>query len=45
MPEKKGKRTITLLNDDWTARCSVGRDTLPMRVNLPHNFDDYYGYR
>ena len=44
-PERKGLRNITSLNDGWTARCSVGRDTLATTVNIPHNFDDYYGYR
>jgi predicted GH43/DUF377 family glycosyl hydrolase len=44
-PERKGHRNITSLNDDWTARCSVGRDTIATKVTLPHNFDDYYGYR
>ncbi|MBQ9656603.1 MAG: beta-galactosidase [Prevotella sp.] len=44
-PERKGRRTLTALNDGWTARCNVGRDTVATTVNLPHNFDDYYGYR
>ena len=44
-PERKGRRTITSLNDGWTASCSVGRDTVATNVTLPHNFDDYYGYR
>ena len=44
-PERKGHRNIISLNDDWTARCSVGRDTIATKVTLPHNFDDYYGYR
>ena len=43
-PERKGRRTIISLNDDWTASV-VGRDSIAMKVNLPHNFDDYYGYR
>ena len=44
-PEPKGRRTITPLNGNWTARCSAGRDTVATTVNVPHNFDDYYGYR
>ena len=44
-PERKGRRTLIALNDGWTARCNVGRDTVATTVNLPHNFDDYYGYR
>ena len=44
-PEHKGRRTVTSLNDGWTAHCSVGRDSVATNVNLPHNFDDYYGYR
>ena len=44
-PELKGKRHIISLNNDWTARCSVGRDTIAAHINIPHNFDDYYGYR
>ncbi len=43
-PEPTGKRRITNLNDDWTAKCSVAYDSI-VKVNLPHNFDDYYGYR
>ena len=44
-PEGKGRRAITSLNDGWTAHCSAGRDTIAATVNIPHNFDDYYGYR
>ena len=44
-PKPTGRRTVTLLNDGWTASCSVGRDTIAASVTLPHNFDDYYGYR
>jgi hypothetical protein len=43
-PEHKGRRTITSLNENWTAHCSVAHDSI-VSVNLPHNFDDYYGYR
>ncbi len=44
-PERKGRRTVTSLNEGWTAHCLVGRDTIATQVNIPHNFDDYYGYR
>ena len=44
-PEPKGHRKAISLNDDWTAHCLVGHDTIPTKVNVPHNFDDYYGYR
>ena len=43
-PEPVGKRRLMSLNDGWTALC-VGRDSIAAHVNLPHNFDDYYGYR
>lgn len=44
-PDRSGRRTVTLLNDGWQARCLAGRDTVTTTVSLPHNFDDYYGYR
>ena len=54
-PESTGRRTVTSLNDGWTAATipdgspsgitTVGRDTIAAPVTLPHNFDDYYGYR
>ena len=43
-PERKGRRNIISLNDGWTAHCSVAHDSV-VSINLPHNFDDYYGYR
>ena len=51
-PERKGRRTVTSLNDGWTA--AIVPDGSPATVpdgfssgsvTLPHNFDDYYGYR
>ncbi|MBQ3699501.1 MAG: beta-galactosidase [Prevotella sp.] len=42
-PERKGRRAITPLNEGWTA--ATVPDGFPSGVNLPHNFDDYYGYR
>jgi len=44
-PERKGRRTIISLNEGWMAHCLVGRDTIATNVTVPHNFDDYYGYR
>jgi len=47
-PERKGRRTVTPLNDGWTARIvknSEPRISTINSVTLPHNFDDYYGYR
>ncbi len=43
-PEHKGRRNIINLNDGWEARCPMAYDSL-VTVNIPHNFDDYYGYR
>ena len=48
-PERKGKRQITSLNDNWHTRLitttteAVGEKSA--NVNIPHNWDDYYGYR
>ena len=42
-PERKGRRTITSLNEGWTA--ATVPDGSPSGVTIPHNFDDYYGYR
>jgi hypothetical protein len=55
-PEHKGRRTITSLNEGWTANLTTTPDGSPattpdgspsgsITINLPHNFDDYYGYR
>ena len=40
-PEKKGKRDVVSLNDNWEATLQGEQ---PKVVSLPHNFDDYYGY-
>jgi predicted GH43/DUF377 family glycosyl hydrolase len=42
-PERKGRRTVTSLNDGWTG--SVCGTDIATSITLPHNFDDYYGYR
>lgn len=50
-PEKGGKRVVTDLNRGWTTSLlTTNQDSLAMPpatriVNLPHNWDDYYGYR
>ena len=43
-PEPKGRRTLTSLNDDWKAWLTEAPDSV-VSTTLPHNFDDYYGYR
>ena len=43
-PERKGRRTLTSLNDDWKAWLTEAPDSV-VNTTLPHNFDDYYGYR
>ena len=45
LPEPSGRRSITSLDTGWMARSLAGRDTVVQKVNIPHNFDDYYGYR
>ena len=42
-PEPKGRRIVTSLNDGWTG--FVCGDSIVTNITLPHNFDDYYGYR
>ena len=39
-PEPVGKRRLTSLNDGW-----ICGDSIATNITLPHNFDDYYGYR
>ena len=43
-PEPKGKRLFTSLNNNWAAKV-VSDSQSAKSINLPHNFDDYYGYR
>ena len=40
-PEPKNKRMVVSLDKDWTT--TMGKIT--QKVNIPHNWDDYYGYR
>lgn len=40
-PEVKQRRTVTELNSGW--KTWMKNDTL--KVNIPHNWDDYFGYR
>lgn len=48
--EKKGKRQIMSLNQDWqvsfgkTSEDSITKKMGTFRVNVPNNLDDYYGY-
>ena len=42
-PEPTGKRIITSLNNQW--QCQILGDSIIQKVNIPHNLDDYYGYR
>lgn len=50
-PEKKEKRQIVSLNQDWqvtfgkTSEDSITKKMGTFRVNVPSNLDDYYGYR
>ena len=50
-PEPTGKRTELSLNDNWTTWITHANQTLPSEykgkhtVDLPHNWDDYFGYR
>ena len=46
-PERKGRRTIINLNKGWNVSREDGDDLIidSVPVNLPHNLDDYYGYR
>ena len=50
-PEAQGVRKIIELNDRWSARVLQANQKLAYHedelhnVNLPHNFDSYYGYR
>ena len=41
-PEPKGRRKLLSLNDSWSAEIIPSQR---QTVDLPHNFDDYYGYR
>ena len=43
-PERKGRRTLTSLNEGWKAWLTEAPDSV-VSTTLPHNFDDYYGYR
>lgn len=40
-PEVKERRTTMILNEGW--KIWMKNDTL--KVNIPHNWDDYFGYR
>lgn len=44
-PEPKGRRWQTELNQGWTTWLENQEADTRQTVNLPHNWDDYYGYR
>lgn len=46
-PPRKGRRTLTVLDRDWTTWLVTPADPEAQRhtVDIPHNWDDYYGYR
>ena len=44
-PEPTGRRKLTTLNDGWTCRLTEPAVAGSTSVTLPHNLDDYYGYR
>ena len=45
-PKHKGPRIITDLNKDWLGFLEGGDSLIvDWTINLPHNYDDYYGYR
>ncbi len=49
-PEPTGKRRLVSLNVGWqaciiSAEGSIGSDSIATNITIPHNFDDYYGYR
>lgn len=46
--ETKSRRLVTELNEGWRTWLVVGGEAKTERaktVNIPHNWDDYYGYR
>ena len=46
-PERKGRRNIINLNNGWNVSREDGENLIidSLSLNVPHNFDDYYGYR
>ena len=46
-PESKDRRTLVSLDKDWTTWLITkdNPEAKKQQVNLPHNWDDYYGYR
>ena len=43
-PDPKGRRVVTELTEGWTTWLE-GAETKAQTVAVPHNWDDYYGYR
>ena len=44
-PETKNRREITELDNNWKTWLTGVENTDTLNVNIPHNWDDYYGYR
>lgn len=50
-PEIKSRRTVMELNDNWKTWLISEETSTPEKdkntyiINIPHNWDDYYGYR
>ena len=43
-PDPKGRRMVSELAEGWTTWLE-GQEHAPQQVAVPHNWDDYYGYR
>lgn len=44
-PEVKSRRITIDLNEDWTTWLEAENNKKELKVSVPHNWDDYYGYR
>jgi hypothetical protein len=44
-PEKKSRRTEVKLADGWKTWLTDNKKKDTLTVSVPHNWDDYYGYR
>lgn len=45
VPERKERRQESELATGWKTRLLTADNPQPISVSLPHNWDDYYGYR
>ncbi|MDO4758085.1 MAG: malectin domain-containing carbohydrate-binding protein [Rikenellaceae bacterium] len=43
-PDRKQRRTVVELEQGWTTWLE-GKESERLEVSVPHNWDDYYGYR